>query len=125
MVDASALIDLALADHRGVAVERRIQGAILHAPGHVDAEVLSGLGRLHRAGMLAATKVAGHLDTLADAPIERHPVANLLSGAWRRRDRIRIVDALYVELAEALSLRLITTDARLGRAAHVAEVVTS
>ncbi len=124
VVDASALIDLAVTDVLGAAIEQRIDGAVLHAPAHVDAEVLSGLGRMHRAGDLTAAGVARHLDTLAAAPIARHGLAELLRGAWKRRGRLRLADALYVELAVALDVPLVTTDARLGRTTRIAEIVT-
>ena len=124
VVDASALIDLFIDDDLGPAVEERLQGADLHAPAHFDLEVLSGLGRMHRAG-LAASRVARSLDDLTQFPIERHPLPPLVSGAWRRRQRLRLADALYVELAGRLQATLITTDARLGRVARVAEVVSA
>ncbi len=124
VIDASALVDLLLGGALGAAVRERIDGAVLHAPAHVDAEVLSGLGRMHRAGVLPANAVARHLDNLVAAPVQRHPVSGLLPGAWKRRDRVRLADAVYVELAQALDVRLVTTDARLGRASRVADVVT-
>lgn len=123
VVDASALIDLVLSEQRGIAVERRIEGTALHAPAHVDAEVLSGLGRIHRAGLLAPSAVIRHLHRIQAAPIERHPLAELVLGAWQRHDNIRLADGLYVELADQLDAPLITTDQRLGRSADIAEVV--
>ena len=122
VIDASALIDLFVTEGVGAAVEARIEDAQLHAPAHLDLEVLSGLGRLHRAG-LASSRVSRHLDDLAHAPIERHPLPALLAHAWRRRDRLRLADALYVELATRLRVPLVTTDARLARAVRIAEVV--
>lgn len=44
VVDASALVDLLLDNALGGAVRRRIAGHVLHAPAHLDAEVLSTLG---------------------------------------------------------------------------------
>ena len=124
VLDASALVDLLVSEVLGPAVHGRVGGRVLHAPGHIDAEVLSGLGRLYRAGVLKAPAVARHLRTLATAPIERHDVAGLLAGAWRRRDQLRLTDALYVELAISLDVALVTTDVRLGRASSIAEVVS-
>jgi predicted nucleic acid-binding protein len=77
--------------------------------------VLSALGRLSRAGELEGVAVSRMLARQPDAPIERHPVADLLAGAWSKRARLRLADALYVELAERLGVRLVTTDPRLRR----------
>jgi len=113
VTDASALVDLLLGNDLGIAVQPRISGHALHAPAHVDAEVLSALGRLQRAGTIEADGVETMLYHLADAPIQRHPVTTLLLGAWGRRHQLRLADALYVELAIALGLPLVTTDGRL------------
>jgi predicted nucleic acid-binding protein len=123
VVDASALVEALLGTPIGVEVRRRMRGRVLHAPAHIDAEVLSALGRLHRAEAVAAGTVAAALVALAAAPIDRHPLAALVSGAWDQRDRLRLVDALYVELAGSLgSVPLLTTDARLARACDLAEL---
>ncbi|HET8930504.1 MAG TPA: type II toxin-antitoxin system VapC family toxin [Acidimicrobiales bacterium] len=94
-------------------VRRRVSGHGLHGPAHIDAEVLSVLARLHRAGELRADDVDEMLRKLAAAPLERHPMTGLSIGAWSRRDRLRLVDAIYVELAESLEFPLITTDTKL------------
>ena len=110
----------------GVAVRERIRSRILHAPAHLDAEVLSALGRLHRAEELPADAVAEMLEALAGAPIRRHPLAPLLTGAWNRRAELRLADAIYVELASALGrIPLISTDGRLARASALVELITA
>lgn len=113
VADASALVDLLLGNELGHAVRRRLAGAALHAPAHVDAEVLSTLGRLHRAGNLDADEVEAGLASLASAPITRHPVKGLILGAWARHHRLRLADALYVQLASTRGCQLVTTDRRL------------
>jgi predicted nucleic acid-binding protein len=113
VADASALVDLLLGNELGLAVRRRITGQVLHAPAYIDAEVLSALGRLHRAGELGVDEVEDKLGSLAAAPITRHPVNELVLGAWARRHRLRLADALYVELATARGWHLVTTDRRL------------
>lgn len=123
VADASAVVDLLLGNELGLAVAQRIRGHAVHSPAHVDAEVLSALGRLHRAGALQPEHVDSMLRALASAPIHRHPVASLLIGAWGRRHLLRLADAVYVELAMALGVRLVTTDRRL-RPVTVADVVT-
>jgi predicted nucleic acid-binding protein len=88
-------------------------GHALYAPAHLDTEVLSALGRLHRAGDIKAQDVEGKLQGVAAAPIQRHVVSDLLVDSWARRHQLRLVDALYIQLAVSLGLRLITTDGRL------------
>lgn len=119
VADASALVDLLLGNELGVAVQARLTGHALHAPAHADAEILSALGRLQRAGELGADEVEAMLTRLATAPIQRHPVSDLLIGAWSRRQGLRLADALYVELAASRALPLITTDGRLRSVADV------
>jgi predicted nucleic acid-binding protein len=124
VVDASAVVEALLGTAAGVGVRARMRGCELHAPAHLDAEVLSALGRLHRGGELAAQDVAAVLAELAAAPIRRHELAALLSRAWDARDQFRLVDALYVELAGSLgSLPLLTTDRRFARATALAELI--
>lgn len=125
VLDASAVVEALLGTDLGIKVRERMRGHRLHAPAHLDAEALSALGRLHRAGEVSHTTVTAALGELAAAPIQRHSLDGLLTGAWARRENQRLVDALYSELAAALdSIPLLTTDARLARADDHAEVVT-
>ena len=125
VVDASALVDLLLRNELGAAVSRRLAGEGLHAPAHVDAEVLSAVGRLSRAGDVAQADVSALLARMVAAPIERHPVADLLNGAWSRQHQLRLADALYVTLADVRGIPLVTTDRRLRSIAGVEIVVVS
>jgi predicted nucleic acid-binding protein len=125
VLDASTVVEALLGTDLGVKVRERMRGHRLHAPAHLDAEVLSALGRLHRAGEVPEATVTAALGELAAAPIQRHPLASLLTGAWDRRENQRLVDAIYSELAASLdSVPLLTTDARLARADGRAELVT-
>jgi predicted nucleic acid-binding protein len=123
VVDVSAAVEALLGSSTGQPVRRRMRGTQLHAPADLDAEVLSALGRLHRGGDLHADTVTSRLTELAAAPIARHLLPELLAAAWQLRDRLRLVDALYVALAEHVGARLLTTDARLARGTEVAELV--
>jgi predicted nucleic acid-binding protein len=126
VLDASALVEALLGTACGMKVRERMRGHVPHAPAHLDAEVLSAVGRLHRAGDLNESTAAAALVELAAAPIRRHPLASLLSGAWERRNQQRLVDALYVELATSLApARLLTTDARLARSHEQAELIAA
>jgi predicted nucleic acid-binding protein len=123
VLDASAAVEALIGSAVGGAVRARMRGCELHAPGHLDAEILSALGRLHRAGDLAASAVARALTELRSAPVARHDLADLLAGAWDARDRLRLVDALYVVLASRLGVPLVTTDARIAHASEIAQLI--
>jgi len=123
VVDASAMVDLLVGTPLGDAVRSRLKDHELHAPAHFDAEVLSALGRLHRAGELSADDVADGLAKTAAAPIRRHELASLLDGAWKLRHAIRLVDGLYVALATGLGAPLLTTDAALAMTSPAAELI--
>jgi predicted nucleic acid-binding protein len=118
------MVETLLGTELGAMTREWIRGRPLHAPAHLDAEVLSALGRMYRAGDLDDATVTTALEQLATAPIRRHPLAGLLSGAWRRRENQRLADALYIELADSLATaRLLTTDARLARSHERAQLV--
>lgn len=123
VIDASAAVEALLGSSVGLAVRHRMRAMQLHAPAHLDAEVLSALGRLHRAGDISTATVTTGLTELATAPIARHPLPGLAMAAWQMRDRLRLVDALYVALSEELGARLLTTDARLARGVQRAQLI--
>jgi predicted nucleic acid-binding protein len=123
VLDASAMVDLLVGSSLAGTVEARLQGSDLHVPAHFDAEVLSALGRLHRAGQLSTRQVAERVELVALSPIGRHLLAPLLGGAWRRRQNLRLVDALYVELASQLDTPIITTDRGMAAATRRAHLI--
>lgn len=124
VVDASAIVDLLCGNELAGAVGQRLSDQRLLAPAHIDAEVLSALGRLQRAGKLTEAEVAGRLELLAESPLERQPLAPLLAGAWARRHNLRLVDALYVQLAAQFDdAPLITTDSGMASACASAELL--
>ncbi len=124
VVDASAIVDLLCGNPLAEPVRQRLDGERLLAPAHIDAEILSALGRLQRAGELTEAEVAERLELFAEAPLERRPLAPLLAGAWERRHNLRLVDALYVELAAQLEdAPLITTDSGMASACKSAELL--
>jgi tyrosyl-tRNA synthetase len=115
VVDASAIVDLQARTSHASSVGARLRGSRWHAPVHLDAEVLSALGRLERAaGALDAAEAANGVLALSELPIERHALTPLLLGAWALRHELCLVDGLNVELARQLGMRLIRTDQRLG-----------
>ena len=123
VIDASLIVDFVLGGSAASTIGDRLVEASLHAPAHVDAEVLSAIGRIHRSGALSARQAGARLEDALSVPVERHELPALVQGAWHRRQRLRLADALYVELAHRLSVPLLTTDAALGRATAIAEVI--
>jgi predicted nucleic acid-binding protein len=115
VLDASAMVDLLVGRDSG-SIRDRLGVCAVHVPAHFDAEVLSALGRLHRAGDLPTDEADELVATVARAPFTRHTLADFLTGAWGRREALRVVDALYVELAERLRVPLLTSDVRLASA---------
>lgn len=122
MLDASAMVDLLTGQSTAEWLRLRLQDSRIQVPAQFDAEVLSAVGRLCRAGQLTDQDAAELVGTLRRAPFSRHLLQNLIDGAWSRRNTHRLVDALYVELAEQLRAPLITTDSRLASSYQQAEL---
>lgn len=118
VIDASALV-LALVSRSSDAssLRRRLIDDTSNAPHLIDAEVGNVLRRLTQRGELEPARaeallMAGH--ALVD---HRYEVsAGLARTAWALRDHVTFYDGLYVALAGALNVSLLTADARLGRA---------
>lgn len=123
VVDASVLVGLLLANPVSDTFAARLWANDLHAPAHADAEVGSALGRLHREGRLSEADVLVRLEELKRAPIKRHLLTELFSGAWAMRHNIHFPDALYVELARQLRAEFVTADMRLGNAIDDAQLL--
>ena len=120
VVDASVVVELLRRTELGDVVATAVRGATLASPAHLDAEVLSALGRLVRAGDAEPAMVGRALDRLVRLPVERYPIAPLVQRAWALRENIALRDGLYVACAEMLTATLLTLDGRLGRSAPVA-----
>lgn len=123
VVDAATVVHLICDLPAADAFRAHLSGAdAVSAPAHLDAEVLSALGRLKRAGQL--TREADRVKALATFPARRWPLRPLLTAAWTLTDRIAVRDALYVALAASLDATLVTTDGRLRRGASGIVTVT-
>lgn len=124
VLDSSALVDVLVdQEHAGLLLDRMQSGEVL-APAHQPAEVLSAIARLRRAGVLTQDKAR---EALAAAMALHQqlvvPSASHVQRAFDLRDRIRVVDGLYVALAEERGVPLLTTDQRLVRADPPCEVL--
>lgn len=121
VVDASALI-LAVAGKSNEAAELRWRLAEMstHAPHLVDAEVGNVLRRHERGGLLAPQEsLAGLRAARALVGVRYDHGGSLAEAAWALRHNLSFYDAIYVALAAALEVPLMTADARLTRAPHL------
>lgn len=116
VVDAAIVVDVICDLPAADPFRQRLAAAdAVAAPAHLDAEVLSALGRLKRAGRL--THEAERVAALGTFGASRWPLQPLLPVAWGLTDRIAVRDALYVALAASLNATLVTSEGRLRRAA--------
>lgn len=123
VLDASALVDVLIDQPHRDAVLAHLDGQVI-APAHQPVEVLSALARLRRAGQLTDTAARRALGEAADLEQDLVPAdAQLLRRALELDGRLRVVDALYVALAERLGCPLVTTDRRLAAADPPCEVL--
>lgn len=126
VLDASFTVAY-LADHpldHAVAVHTRLMGEVsLHAPHLLDVEVTNTLRRLVLHRELSVQRAQRVLNDLLELPITRYPHYRLLPRVWELRHNLTAYDALYVSLAEALGMPLLTLDAAIqqapGHRAHV------
>lgn len=117
VVDASVLAP-ALADDGpdGDAARARLRRQSLAAPELIDLETMSVVRRRSQAGHVDARRAALALADLIELPLRRAPHRPLLSRCWELRQNLTVYDAVYIALAEALDLVLLTADARLAQA---------
>ncbi len=118
VVDASALaFAVGGKGADAAALRSRMSRIRTHAPHLIDAEVGNVLRRHERVDSLASDEA---IDALRAAQVlidHRYPHSRALSeAAWALRHNVTFYDALYVALAVALRVPLITADSRLGSA---------
>jgi predicted nucleic acid-binding protein len=116
VVDASVLVEyLAGGEHSAQARGHLVAGTeALWAPHLIDAEVGHVVRRAVIAGELRPARARAALDDLLDVPIRRVSHLRLIVRAWGLRANLSFYDALYVALAERLSMPLLTLDRRLA-----------
>lgn len=125
VLDASALVDIVLDQPSAPWLLDQIDGADVVAPSHQPAEVLSAIGRLVRGDQVDVEAGRAALDEAMALPQRLvQPTAAQVRRAFEWRERIRVLDGLYVVLADEFGAPLVTTDRRLARAAPVCEVRT-
>ncbi len=123
VLDASALVDAVLDQPAAEWVLDQIAAEEIVAPAHQPAEVLSALSRLVRAGEIEPATARDALDEASALPKRLVlPTAAHLRRAYALRERIRVLDGLYVALADELGCALVITDRRLAAATAPCDV---
>ncbi|MFN2496527.1 MAG: type II toxin-antitoxin system VapC family toxin [Pseudonocardiaceae bacterium] len=118
VVDAAAAVSaLGRKDAVGIAVHQRIAEATCHAPHLLDAEVGHVLRRGERAGEISEETARTALRALPEMIDYRYPhTGRLAERAWNLRHTMTFYDGLYVALAAALDVPLLTGDVKLSKA---------
>jgi predicted nucleic acid-binding protein len=117
VLDASALLDVLLDQPDRGWVLDRLSGEQVCAPAHQLAEVLSAIARLIRAGEL--DEAVGRMLLEEAAALQQElvvPGVEHLRAALALQPRVRVLDGLYIALAQERGVPLVTTDRRLARA---------
>lgn len=116
VIDASALVVAVVeAGERGRAVRRLLDDGAA-APHLVDAEVGQAVRGLVLRDVLDEPAGSAALGAAHELVTERHTHRALSARAWALRANVSYYDGLYVSLAEALALPLVTVDRRLAAA---------
>ena len=123
VLDASALVDVVTDQPTKPGVLDHLTQPI-SAPAHQLAEEVSALGRMVRAGLLDASDADAAIGEAASL-VQSQVLLDeqLLRRALALDRRLRVLDGVYVALAERLDCPLLTTDARLARAKPPCEVL--
>lgn len=95
-------------------VADRLADEDLAAPHLIDAEVGHALRGMVGRTVIDESLARGMLGDLADVEIVRFGHTALLPRAWELRENLTIYDALYIALAEAMDVPLVTLDKGLA-----------
>lgn len=85
-------------------------------PHLADSEIVHAMRGQVRRGEISTAQATRAIDTWARLGVERIEVSRLLPRIWELRDNLTADDATYIAVAEALSVELLTADARLSGA---------
>ena len=118
--DASAIVAaISGGEHRAEVIRDRLEREDeLSAPHLIDLEVMQALRRAVRHGELSPDRAFDCVQDLAELALTRFPHEPFTERIWELRDRLSTYDAVYLALAEAIGVPLVTCDAGLAAVAE-------
>lgn len=121
VVDTSALVYASItAEPAATRLRHRLRDETVHAPNLIDAELGNVLRRQVARGALTpdhARTLLARVPSLVDHRYGH--TGAIAAAAWALRDNLTFYDAIYVALATALGVPLVTTDRRLAAASRL------
>lgn len=118
VLDTSAAIDFLLQTRSARQIEGALRDEDVRAPVHLDVEVFATLRRLVHARTLPLVDAVAALEELRRMLVTRHAIGGMVFEAMTLRDRFGGHDVFFAILARQLGATLVTSDARLARAAE-------
>ena len=117
VVDASVAVKWVVGEEHSDKAALLLQCARRHAPKHWQAEAVNALWSKVFKGELTASDAENRVRVLLRAPSVGAPMSGLMARAFAISvaRSVTIYDSLYVALAEALDIRLVTADRALLR----------
>jgi predicted nucleic acid-binding protein len=124
VVDTSAVLQALVAREPASGLLGRLASdGDLHAPHLIDVEILHALRRLTARGELSEERAADARADFGGLALVRYPHFQLSDRIWELRHNLTAYPAAFVALAESLEVPLVTCDARLVTAPHLAAQV--
>ena len=119
VIDASVAVEYLLQTPVGLRMADTLDSNSLVAPELIDAEVLSALRREVLGRRLEVGRAREATEDLLLWPIERISHRFLAALAWEHYHNVTAYDAMYVAVARARGIPLLTADGPLSRASSL------
>ena len=115
VLDASGAVEFLLNTETGKRLALRLADdrETVHVPHLIDLEIAQVMRRYVHSGTITERMGLRALQRWRDLDVERYPHEPFLGRVWNLRNNLTAYDAVYVALAETLSVVLVTGDRKL------------